>query len=352
MTEGSDRRGFFKEFLRAAADVTREVGSVAKDLGSALQTGDEGGELDDATDWDPVRPVPALPTQTPASTEDLLALCREVGLEARADDVRRLARRSFRLTRGERSADDVGASRLGGAPDLPPALEWPVRDGEALAFLGQLRLQDVAALDSSTTLSPSGLLLFFFDASRQPSGLAPDDAGSCRVILVEDESAAAPAEPGQGAFSDYPLHLSSELSVPPGWSSYVEMLELTEEEALAWDELREQLAAKQGVELEDLSPDQHALHRLLGFPDTASDELELDCQLASEGLDLRDGEGYFDPRRDELAPGAAAWRLLLQVSSDDDLGTEWDEGLSRLYIFVRESDLATRDFTRPWAILR
>jgi hypothetical protein len=72
--------------------------------------------------------------------------------------------------------------------------------------------------------------------------------------------------------------------------------------------------------------------------------MELDCQLVASGLDLTEGQGYYDPRRDELEPGAAEWRLLLQLSSDPELGL--DMGMfRRLYVWIREPDLLAGNFT-------
>src|SRR5437870_1820334 len=34
----------------------------------------------------------------------------------------------------------VGASKLGGGPDLPPGTSWPAIDGNPLSFLGQFNL--------------------------------------------------------------------------------------------------------------------------------------------------------------------------------------------------------------------
>lgn len=56
----------------------------------------------------------------------------------------------------------VGASRLGGVPDLPPGTEWPVGDsGAPMEFLGQIRLEDVAPYDAQGLLPTSGVLSFF-----------------------------------------------------------------------------------------------------------------------------------------------------------------------------------------------
>src|SRR5690349_7188805 len=47
-----------------------------------------------------------------------------------------------RLVKGGSGA--VGETRLGGRPDLPPAMKWPSCKGRRLSFLAHVRLADVA----------------------------------------------------------------------------------------------------------------------------------------------------------------------------------------------------------------
>src|SRR5687767_12746277 len=39
----------------------------------------------------------------------------------------------------------IGASRVGGMPDLPPEIEWPTHEGKKQRLLAQISLADVAA---------------------------------------------------------------------------------------------------------------------------------------------------------------------------------------------------------------
>ncbi len=54
-----------------------------------------------------------------------------------------------------------GASRLGGLPDLPEGIEWPIREGYRFDFVAQLRLEDLGALDIHELLPRAGVLSFF-----------------------------------------------------------------------------------------------------------------------------------------------------------------------------------------------
>ena len=346
MAKTSDRRRFFTELLRSGAQVASEVSS-------AVRAGDELVEAGEPDFWLGNRVARAEPVRHQVSLQDLLVLCKDVGLPAtRAADVQELVRPSLRLTGVGSGAPGPGASRLGGAPDLPPGFEWPRWGGGELAFLGQFDLAAVAAHIPQAGLPASGLLLFFYDTELKPSGLKPSHAGGCRVVAADGQPLEpAPAE--RAAFAACSLVLSRELTLPPAHSFQLDPLGLDHVEFGAWTRLRERLAELQGVVLEESTPDWLVLHRLLGQGEPMyGREMELDCQLAANGLDLSEGEGYADPRRDELEPGAGEWRLLLQLSSDPELGWSWSEPFGRLYIWIRADDLSAGNFDRVWTILQ
>lgn len=345
MEAGSNRGGFFKEIVRAAVELAQEVGA-------AIRSPEEPGSPKEPEPWFEARPVRAKPARRAASLDDLARLSREVGTRVSVTDVLRLARRSLRLTLAEKPRTELGGSRLGGAPDLPPGFRWPTWQGEELVFVGQIRLEDVAAVDPKGPLPPRGLLLLFYDTVRQSSGLKPADRGSCRVVLYEGDPSSLEPAPERDWFIEWPLELSLELALPSSSSFLVEQLDLDSSDYAAWEELRERLARLQGVELEELAPERHALHRLFGYPEELQARMELDCQLASQGIDLSDEAAYVDPRAQKLELGAPEWRLLLQVSTDDEVGFYWGDGLGRLYVWIRERDLLERKAAQAWAILR
>lgn len=72
-----------------------------------------------------------------------------------------------RLVKGGSGA--VGETRLGGRPDLPPAMKWPSCKGRRLSFLAQVRLADVA----SGALPRTGVLTVFGDAKENADGFVP-----------------------------------------------------------------------------------------------------------------------------------------------------------------------------------
>ena len=89
-----------------------------------------------------------------------------------------------------------------------------------------------------------------------------------------------------------------------------------------------------------------------GYPrPVQGDHMELESQLASNGVYCGDSSGYESEEGELLAPGARDWRLLFQFSSDEDLGVMWgDDG--NLYFWVKEQDAKAGDFSGVWLILQ
>lgn len=78
--------------------------------------------------------------------------------------------------------------------------------------------------------------------------------------------------------------------------------------------------------------------------------MQLEAQLVTHGLYCGNPSGYADPRRVALEADCEQWSLLLQLDSDDPLFM-WGDG-GTLYYWLREADLARRDFAPAWMALQ
>jgi uncharacterized protein YwqG len=90
-----------------------------------------------------------------------------------------------------READqlEVGRSRLGGDPDLPPTLAWPQIQGEPLVFVAQLDLAELARYEAATELPRAGLLSFFY-APIPPDGYELEHPVAVLHLRDRDEALA------------------------------------------------------------------------------------------------------------------------------------------------------------------
>lgn len=235
------------------------------------------------------------------------------------------------------TAPGVSASYLGGEPVLPSGLSWPEKDGKPLRFLANIDLASVAQVLPLDWLPRDGRLLFFYDIEGQPWGFDPKDRGSWVVI---HGSGSAPPPPSAG---HVPLRFLSPrriASLPSYERPEIAALELTDEQTNAL------------IEISCATYGDAPYHQLAGYPHPIqSDAMELECQLASNGIKAGEPAAYETPRATALADAARDWRLLLQVDGDDALNLMWgDAGI--IYFWIREQDARARRFDNVWLVLQ
>ena len=112
------------------------------------------------------------------------------GLSRLLKDIDFLAKDSIRLYAKLAGEYDIsmGASRIGGIPDVPPEFKWPERNEVPQSFIAQLYLDEVHPYDTNGALPSSGMLWFFYDAKQEAYGADPSDHGGWRVMFSDDYS--------------------------------------------------------------------------------------------------------------------------------------------------------------------
>jgi uncharacterized protein YwqG len=267
----------------------------------------------------------------------------------------------FRTRRVDLDALKLGASRFGGCPDVPVPFEWPQWDGfvaedlvlpsgvrysqgdapATLSFLAQLNLAEIP--EPTGLLPDTGWLVFFYDERQQPWGFDPRHRGSSRVMYFDGDAASLSRHGTPEAAKEYELHCSEVtpelVATLPHFPDQLG-LELDPPARDAYWKLSDELIA---------GPEPH--HRLFGWPKLIQGDMELECQLASNGISCGSSAGHETEQARRLRPGAADWILLLQLDTDDCPGCMWgDSGC--LYFWIRKQDLAERRFDRVWTILQ
>lgn len=301
------------------------------------------------------------------------------GLESRTDLLLRLAQPAIRLvsTRADGTALPVGASRLGGLPDLPSGAPWPrTTDGDTrreewergrqvpdvpLPFLAQIDFGAVEPHDSEGLLPDSGHLWVFVDL---------DNAAWRLFYRPSEADALAPASPpadlpAESVYPVYTLTPQSEWTLPDyglhgayGGDSpvFFDVLE-PDVAAVALADTRDTPEEKRyrdlcgslsGWPADNKPGPEHSAHRMLGHADYVQNPIKLDLQLAATGRAgdysvLSDDE---DPETVAFKTEAAGWTLLLQIDSvysDPDM--TWGDGGIH-YWWIKRDDLLRRDFSR------
>jgi uncharacterized protein YwqG len=230
----------------------------------------------------------------------------------------------------------VGASKLGGLPDLPPKIAWPRWKTGYLTFVAKVNLAELPASDSLPTV---GMLSFFYDREQSAWGFAPNHKEGFRLwYFPEPSQLIRTVEPESFMFPCAQLSFERFLSLPDtSAESLTDLLLDIEGDGLYYDCV-EKCAGPEPQ------------HRILGLPHVIQGDMPLERQLVTNGAYAGNAGGYKDPRRKELEPGSADWTLLLQIDSDDNAKMMWgDAGV--LYVWIRRQDLASRNFDKAWAIL-
>jgi len=271
--------------------------------------------------------------------DDLQSEFSNGGLNPISTELAKLSKQCIRMRSAPRANETIstGTSKLGGLPDLPPGLAWPTWKTGYLTFVAQVNL---AELPGSELLPNVGMLSFFYDPDQSAWGFDPQHKEGFRLwYFPEVSQLIRTAESEPSTFPCAQLSFEPFLSLPDPSAKSARDLLLERKDR---EQYRNFLGKRAGP-----AP-QHQVH---GWPHIIQDEMELECQLVTNGLYLGDLSGYEDPRRKELEPGADDWTLLFQIDSDDNAQMMWGDG-GMLYVWIRRQDLAAQNFEKAWTILQ
>lgn len=254
----------------------------------------------------------------------------------------------------------LGSTKIGGMPDLPPGLEWPtemitttttekrflflnrekkIETPRSLSFIAQINFAELCVFDTGSTLPDNGILYFFYCQDQMAWGFDPADQNRFRVIYHKGdlsllERRGFPRDIDADAkLIACGIGARSEISLPPYYHH-------------VYDEMGKDKAEQ----IMDSFEGQN-VNKLLGQPDVIQNEMELECELVTNGLFCGDPSGYNNPRAAQLEPNAKDWRLLLQIDSNEQNDYMWGDS-GRLYFWIKEADLKARRFEKTWCILQ
>lgn len=275
----------------------------------------------------------------------LLTAFEQAGLSRLLKDINALAKPSIRIytTPVDEASLTVGASKVGGLPDLPPNLTWPTFGDLPQSFVAQIRLREVWPYDVEGVLPATGMLWFFYDAKQETYGDDPQNCGAWQILFHEGDLSNLqrtpfPAKlPSESRFKASSTRFATEYTL-----SQVPQIELAH-----YDWSDEEQAKYEDLVANLTPPDQRSFrHRLLGNPDLIQDDMRLQCQLISHGItDEHDGATQ------ELKKGAQDWRLLLQVDTDERIGMRWSS-VGTLYYWLTSANLHAHRFEAAWLVMQ
>lgn len=286
--------------------------------------------------------------------KEIIDLLVESGLEAYKEQIAPLIFPSFKvhLQPDDDKVIPLGASKVGGSPDLSEIDEWPKWKQYNLSFISQINLKD---LPSPSPLPASGLLSFFFavEAMYDDEDFYRDPR-TCRVIYTSTEHLerlkrrTRPAElPQEAVLKPNRSSFNPNLCVPTAESAYLENI------GLGWDGNREDFDKYWKFFLLHFRarshPDEY-VNRLLGHPEQIQGDMQVSCEVMKEGISY--GALRNPSERRQVVQSAVKWRLLLQIDSEEEkTGVMWGD-VGRIYFWIREDDLAEQQFDRVVCIMQ
>lgn len=245
------------------------------------------------------------------------------GLERFREQIRGMARQGFLLKTEVCKDGDLrlGASKIGGLPDLPAGVSWPnYQGGKPLAFLAQINLSDLRV---DCELPQSGMLSFFsvfgwqaddggdpelpngtYNASWTKVFCWTQHQGTLRSCHPpSDVNGFAPARIQPIPYTCFPADVRDRRIAKLAWKSEVQAQYL------------EMVSTYNRTMLHQLGNPAH--HLMLGY---AAFEQTPPLELANGDL-----------------------CLLFQLASDLNAKMHWGDG-GKIYFFVTAADLAQRSF--------
>lgn len=279
-------------------------------------------------------------------------IVRNNQFEHAIDYLKKFVRQGIRLSKKDmENYKEIGSSRIGGDPDLPSNVEWPLdSNGTPMTFLAQLRLHELSSHDESSLL-PEGGMLYFFVGVDEPSYHIEHKV----LYLQEERLLETKRQPSpevtalEEKFIGY--RVTARATIEPPNYGYVEY-EQVEDDEHDYEQYEELCFELTGENSSDIAV-------LFGYPATQHGDCEYEAVLR-----LLTGEEYnysvkaameqitahLNGDSDKAELEVRNTLLLLALDSDQEIGfCWWDAG--ELQFYIRKEDLLARNFERTYCSL-
>ncbi len=268
------------------------------------------------------RKLAALPTKAFIDEAKLpKEIAKALAVDVAGLPLARFVRPAIGFEVGKPVSAAVGASKLGGRPDLADG-KWPAADGEALPFLLQISLADVTAFDLEGLLPKKGLLSLFCETvpdELEASAVRFTTAKTTRAEWPEELEDRKDEDDFVAQLPDCALSFYGTWTLP-SFEYLSRYAELSDQHRDALDAVNEALHAK--------DPKGSSTTRLLGWPVTLQGEI------------VESGDTVI---LIQLDGSMKAPKGLAQVFS------QWGEGMA--HVLISAKDLAAQKFENAEATL-
>ncbi|MEM7183852.1 MAG: YwqG family protein [Spirochaetota bacterium] len=265
------------------------------------------------------------------------------GLEVHIEDIESYQRPGLLLMHDSTNS----FSKIGGMPNLPENLSWPMWQGKALSFICQIDLSEIKPKGTNLMLPEVGTLFFFYNQDLDTWGYNPKDKGSWSVLYskksrIDCKDSLPPKTLDRyGIYNSRFIKFKNIKKYPSSDEEKIESLELNEKQRNEYYKLIK--SAYKNV----------PTHQVGGYAlSIQNSSMDWECQIISNGIDnYGHPEWHESDKVKSLSPGKKDWVLLCQIDSDDELGMIWGD-YGKLYFWIKKSDLKKKDFSNCWMILQ
>ena len=324
-----------------------------------------------------------MPNLSPQLLVELNAVITRRHLESVAEEIRNNATECYAMISvGDDNYATLGNTRFGGDPDLPADMQWPVDPGNSQPtysnFIAQINFAELPPLTINTGLPQRGILYLFvryMECAAEPVILdtryfdgssdclarrrVPDADSLCDeylVDLVPQRIQAVPAVSLANYRERFRQHIEENTQEIDGEDGNLRRIYL-DSDLRREGQIGQLLGfANAGDERENLYR-QVVLARLgkrrLVYNDYWDTMQEYEAyiekwrsneQLVKMYQGMREGVEWLTSNREMISDLVNQWRLLFQLDSNSEMNLNINDA-DPLYVFVRDDDLARRDFS-------
>lgn len=266
-----------------------------------------------------------------SSKRDYKQAFKKEGLFHHWAEIKKHFRPEVRLTPTHISENQIaiGASKLGGHPDIPASLSWPIdKDGGKMFFLAQVNLNEIDHNHIDQSIPNSGLIYFFID--EQSFCKYRFETADFKVIYYMGSQDLSRRENpqkheclGRKNLPSCILELQNAYSLPSETPIFLEDWEYPH--------------------YHDLSTAPNRRSKILGYSDDIQGAMENSCEQEISGYANEKFSNLPDSIKNSIESRAKEWRLLFQLDSEVAALMSWQDS-GKLYFWMKESDLASLDF--------
>ncbi|EDP9822451.1 DUF1963 domain-containing protein [Salmonella enterica subsp. enterica] len=293
----------------------------------------------------------------------------------------------------DESTIPIGATKIGGRPDLPAGMEWRWRgpypaecmdhlrqciaDPEKtwfwaepeqrvefledskralfaaessfpLPFVAQINFAEMWAVGELDADMPhEGMLYLFYDVRQQPGGFNPQENVGFSVCYHPSITTLTRRELPEQLISLKGMSRGRVFSCEARWHVSPLPYETQQWECLGLSEEAVEAVCDWQEESDDASG-----YQIGGWPNVIQGDMQVECALVSAGYDCGHSDAYKKPELAAVRATATEWLLLAQIDSDDhENGWMWGDS-GRLYVWIKRDDLKARRFELAQVILQ